>query len=130
MGILWEENTVWVFIVMTVIIGGGAAFLAGRALALTWRPVWYPIGYMLLLGGAVRFFHFSLFNGTLLSLQYYLADTAVLIAATLLGYRLKRRQQMITQYRWLYEGAGPLSWRRRDETKQAAGSANEQHNPG
>ena len=31
--------------------------------------------YMLVLAAAVRFFHFALFEGTLLSLQYYRVDT-------------------------------------------------------
>ena len=40
----------------------------------------------LILGAAVRFLHFSLFGGTLLSLHYYLVDSAVCIGVRL--YRL------------------------------------------
>ena len=49
-------------------IGGGAAWLAGRAIAQTWRPFWQVVVYMLLLGAAVRFVHFALFEADLLSL--------------------------------------------------------------
>ena len=54
-----------------------------------------------MLGCVVRFFHFALFDGTLLSLRYYLVDAAVCLLAALLGYRITRVRQMTTQYRWL-----------------------------
>ncbi len=110
MGILWE-NSFGVFLVLTVIIGGGAAYMTGRALASHWRPIIQPILYTLLLAAVVRFFHFALFDGGLLSVHYFIVDAAVLIAATLLGYRLTRVRQMVTQYSWLYERAGLFNWR-------------------
>ena len=70
---------------VTIILGGGAAALSGRAIAQTWRPWWQIIAYMLILGGVVRFFHFSLFSGTLLSLHYYLVDSAVCMLAGFAG---------------------------------------------
>ena len=108
---LFVEDSWRVFLVMSVIIGGGAAFLAGRGLASKWRPVWKLVVYMIPLGLALRFFHYALFNGELLSLHYFITDTAVLLAAGLLGYRLTLVGQMVGQYPWLYERAGPLSWR-------------------
>ena len=67
----------WLQVVMvTGVIGGGAALLAGRAVASTWRPYWYVIAYMLLLGAGVHFLHFALFHGDILSLPSYLADAA------------------------------------------------------
>ena len=42
----------------------GAAWLAGRAIAQTWRPWWSAVAYMLILGLAVRFFHYALFANT------------------------------------------------------------------
>jgi hypothetical protein len=65
------------------------------------RPWWQAVVYALLLGTVVRFFHFALFEGTLLSLRYYLVDAAVCVIAALLGYRTTRSRQMATQYRWL-----------------------------
>ena len=70
-GILYEEEYAGLFLLVTVIMGGGAAFLAGRAIASTWRPWWHVAFYMLLLGAAVRFIHFALFEGTLLSPQFF-----------------------------------------------------------
>lgn len=108
---LFVEDSPWIFLIMTVIIGGGAAFLAGRSLAAKWRPVWMPVAYMIPMGIALRFFHYALFEGALLSVHYFITDTLVLMAGALLGYRLTRVSQMISQYPWLYERSGPLSWR-------------------
>jgi hypothetical protein len=97
--------------VITGIIGGGAAWLAGRAIAHTWRPLWHAVGYMLLLGFAVRFAHFALGSGTLVSLPSYLADTVFLCVVGSLGWQATRTTQMVTQYPWLYQRTGPLTWR-------------------
>jgi len=43
----------------------------------------------------------------------YLIDTATLAAITALAWRLARARKMVSQYPWLYERAGPLSWRDR-----------------
>jgi len=110
MDIFYEENF-GVFLLVTIILGGGAAALAGRALAATWRPWWQVIAYMLILGTAVRFIHFSLFGGTLLSAQYYLVDSAFCIAFGLIGFRMTRIAQMVQHYRWLYEPYGSVRWR-------------------
>ncbi|MFL5055122.1 MAG: DUF6867 family protein, partial [Microvirga sp.] len=77
---LVSESNFWVFFFLTVVFGGGAAFLAGRALAQKWRPVWQAVVYMLLLGVAVRFFHYALFEEPLLSPYYFVVDCIVLIA--------------------------------------------------
>ena len=111
---LFIEDSPWIFLIMTVIIGGGAAFMSGRGLASKWRPVWMAVAYMIPMGLALRFFHYALFEGNLLSLRFFMTDTLVLVAGTLLGYRLTRVQQMVSQYPWLYERAGPLAWRSRN----------------
>ena len=108
------EDSPWIFLIMTVIIGGGAAFMSGRGLASKWRPVWMAVAYMIPMGLALRFFHYALFEGNLLSLRFFMTDTLVLVAGALLGYRLTRVQQMVSQYPWLYERAGPLAWRSRN----------------
>ncbi|MCG8492142.1 MAG: hypothetical protein MI743_11050 [Sneathiellales bacterium] len=110
MGILWE-NSFGVFFALTVVIAGGAAFMTGRSLAAKWRSPIQPVLAMLLLGAADRFFHFALFEGSLLSVQYYIVDTTVLILIALLGYRLMRVNQMVQQYPWLYARSGPFAWR-------------------
>ena len=112
-GLLYEEDSFGVFLLVTVALGGGAAWLTGRAVAQTWRPVWQAIIYALILSAAVRFIHFSLFDGTLLSLHYYLVDSVVLLGLSLLGFRAARVAQMVSQYRWINEPDGPMRWRRR-----------------
>lgn len=122
MGILWE-NSLGVFLTLTVILGGGAAWLSGRAIAMTWRPFIQVVLYMVLLTGAVRFLHFSLFQGSLFSPHYFLIDFLVLMIAASLGFRLTRVRQMVNQYRWLYERSGPFSWRERNASEEVAGRA-------
>ncbi len=112
-GLFYEEGSFGVFVLVTIVLGGGAAWLAGRAVALTWRPWWQVVSYALILGFAVRFIHFSLFNGTLLSLHYYLVDSAFCMALGFFGFRVARVGQMVTQYHWLNAAAGPLRWRRK-----------------
>jgi hypothetical protein len=108
-----SDDSPLVFLILTMIIGGGAAFLAGRGLARSWKPFWRIVFYMALLAGAVRFFHYALFDGRLLSPYYYLVTYVVLLIAASLGFRAMRTTQMVTQYRWLYERTSPLTWRDR-----------------
>ena len=78
---LYAPRTPLQVALVTGVLGGGAAFLAGRAIAQTWRPFWNVLLYMAMLGAAVRFVHFALFEGTLLSPASYLADTLYLLMA-------------------------------------------------
>lgn len=111
-GLYVGEN--WMQVVMvTGVIGGGAALLAGRAISATWRPYWYVIAYMLMLGAGVRFLHFALFAGQFLSLPSYLIDALYLVLVGSLAYRVTRVRQMARQYPWLYEQTGPFTWRDR-----------------
>jgi hypothetical protein len=111
--IFYEENSIWIFVLLTVVLGGGAAALTGRAIAAAWRPWWHVIPLTLLVGAAVRFLHFALFEGTLLSLTYYVADTAVCLVCGLIGFRLMRVSQMVICYGWINERADIYSWRRK-----------------
>jgi uncharacterized protein DUF6867 len=112
-GLLYEEDSLGVFLLVTVVLGGGAAALAGRAVALTWRPWWHLVVYMLMLGVAVRFIHFALFGGTLLSIHYYAVDTLLCMAFGFAGFQAARARRMIAQYPWINEPDGPLRWRRK-----------------
>ena len=85
----------------------------GRAIAQTWPPLPQVAIYTLVIAGAVRFIHYSLFDGTLLSLHYYLVDSVVLLGLSLIGFRAARVAQMVSQYRWINEPDGPMRWRRR-----------------
>jgi len=109
-----EENSLGIFLLITVGMGGGAAWLAGRAIAATWRPAWHVALYAFPLALAVRFLHFALFNAKLLAPHYYLVDYLVCLGFGCLGFRLMRVRQMVTRYRWINERAGLFGWRRRD----------------
>jgi hypothetical protein len=110
---IYEHESLLQVLFVTGILGGMAAWATGKALADTWRPFKQLVGYMLLLGGAVRFTHFALFQGELFSLPSYLADMLYLLAMGSIAYRLTRTCRMVTQYRWLFERTGPFSWRER-----------------
>ena len=111
--LLYEEGSFFVFVLVSIILGGGAGWLTGQAIALTWRPHWQIVLYTLILGCGVRFIHFSVFGGTLLSLHYYAVDTAICMGLAFLGFRRARAAQMISHYPWINEAAGPMRWRRR-----------------
>ena len=113
--LLYESgaNGLWIFMLVTVAMGGSAAFLSGQAIAQTWRPFWHIPVYMLAIAGLVRFFHFALFDEPMLALKNFLVDYVLMLAAAALGYRLVRAQQMARQYGWLFRRAGMLGWRRR-----------------
>lgn len=119
---LYPDESFTQIMLVTGVLGGGAAFLAGRAIAQTWRPFWHVLIYMALLGCAVRFVHFALFDGTLLSPASYACDTLYLFILGTLAWRMTRAAQMATQYHWLFERTGPLTWRQRP----AESAANQQ----
>ena len=100
-----------VFIGVTVVLFGGAAFLMGQAIGGTWRPAWQNVLYGLLLGVANRFIVFALFGGPFLTVIPYVVNTAILIGLALLAYRLTLVHKMVSQYPWVYQRAGLFSWK-------------------
>ncbi len=100
-----------VFIGITVVIMGFAAYMTGQAVANSWQPAWYAVVYCFLLGIADRFLTWGLFAGDGLSVTGYLIDTAVLIAIAMVAFRLTQARRMVEQYPWIYERTGPFSWR-------------------
>lgn len=120
MGGLYETETFAQVLFVTGILGGGAAWATGRAIADTWRPYVQLLAYMILLGGAVRFAHFALFGATLLSIPSYFADMLYLLAVGSIAWRMTRARRMVTQYGWLYERTGPFTWRPRVPPAESA----------
>lgn len=112
MGIIWE-NSFSVFFFLTCVVAGGIAWMTGRGIAQTWRPLWQMFSYAVLLAAATRFMHFALFEGTLLSLHYLIVDFAVLALIGFLGFRFTRARQMQLQYSWEWEISSPFSARRK-----------------
>lgn len=102
-----------VFIGVTLFLSGFAAYMTGKALATTWRPLSQVALYSLLLGLADRFLTWSLFQGELLSVSGYLIDSLVIFIITLLAFRMTLARRMTAQYPWVYERAGLFAWRER-----------------
>lgn len=110
-------TTVGVFVGVTGVVMGFAAYMTGQALANTWKPIWHAMVYCVLLAFASRFLIFGLFEGKLLSASGYLADVLVLVAAALFAYRLNQARKMVSQYPWLYERRGLFNWRELDRSR-------------
>lgn len=110
LSIFVEQNT-WIFIILTCILGGGAAYAAGRNLAQGWRPYWLLFVYMLIFTCGIRFLHFALFQSELFSLKYYFSHGLVVQLFALLGYRVTLAKQMVSKYPFAFERSGLLTWR-------------------
>ena len=107
------EQNPWIFLVLTVCLGGGAAFMAGRSVAQGWKPPGLLFIYLLIFTAGLRFLHYALFQSQLTSLQYYFSHGLIIMAAGFLGYRLTLTRQMVEKYPWLYERTSPLGWRQK-----------------
>ncbi|HTO31674.1 MAG TPA: hypothetical protein VL202_10930 [Pararhizobium sp.] len=110
-GILYEEPTIWQFMLVTVIMGGWTAWRTGKSCADNWSSYATLVAYTLLLGVAIRFIHHALFEGSMLTGRYYVVDTVILLLFATGGYRFYRTKQMTEKYYWLYEKASPFSWK-------------------
>lgn len=116
----YASENIFQVLFVTLVLGGTCAFLAGRAIATTWRSIWIALAAMIPMGFAVRFVHFALFNETLLLPQTYLEETLLLMVIAGLSFQRTRAKQMVGQYYWLYEPSGPLSWRLRQDAPPKA----------
>ena len=104
-------TSITVFIGITVLLMGFAAYMTGQGVANTWKPLWHLFPYSVLLGFADRFLVWGLFHGDGLSVSGYVIDTIVLLLISILAYRLTQARKMATQYPWMYERVGPFTWR-------------------
>lgn len=104
-----------VFVFVTLMLAGAAAFATGRAVASKWQPLWQLVVFVGLLTLACRFLHYALFHQPFLDLRNVAVDFVVLLVIALAGFRLARQRQMVGQYPWLFEASGPMSWRRRSD---------------
>jgi hypothetical protein len=112
-GILYAESSAISFILITGVMGGGAAWLMGRSIAQTWRPFVILFAYAVLLGLGIRFIHYAMFQSPLLSLKYFIVDYTVILALAILGWRKRRAEQMASQYSFSFTAVGPFGWRRK-----------------
>ena len=98
-------NGLWIFLLVSVVMGASTAYVAGKAIAETWRPYWHGLLYALVIGLAVRFIHFALFEELLVSARNYMADCIILVLAATAGYKVTRSRQMRQQYGFLVSAA-------------------------
>ena len=106
-------------LVSAIVVYGGFSLMTGQSIARTWRAWPQCIGYALLLAAAARLTEFVLFVGRTEYLHDYvignaafsILTTAYYIGLTLLAHRVTTARMMVSQYPWLYERAGLLSWR-------------------
>jgi hypothetical protein len=109
---LYSGESLVAVILVTIVLGGGAAALLGRAIARAWRPPRQVALAAIPLGAAARFIHFALFQAVLLSPLSYACDTVFFCIVGLIAWRATRASQMVRQYPWLYRSVGPLSLRK------------------
>jgi hypothetical protein len=110
--LLWEVSA-FEFVLVTIVLGGAAAWMTGRSVAHSWGTNKLLGFYIVLLTAAVRFIHFSLFDGSLLSLHYYIVDLIVLLAIAFAAKRFTRTRQMASQYSFKFVRSGPFAWKER-----------------
>ena len=74
---LYAEGSFLHVLFLTFVLGCGCAWAAGRAIALSWRPAWIAAGAMVLIGFALRFLHFALFQEPLLEPVTWIFETSL-----------------------------------------------------
>ena len=104
-------NSPGVFLGVTVVLVGFAAYMTGQALGSGWKPYWQLVAACALLGVAARFLSFALFGGELFTVGGYLAGVAALLVIGTFAFRMNRARKMVSQYPWLYSRAGLFGWR-------------------
>jgi hypothetical protein len=109
--LIWEVSFAY-FLLVTVVLFGGAAYLTGRAVARQWQSNITLLIYIVLLACGARFIHYALYRGTLITPYYYIVDLVVLLALAFLGMRVTRAAQMARQYGFAYRRSGLLGWQR------------------
>jgi hypothetical protein len=110
MGNFLYEDSVVHFVLVTLVMGGWAAWMTGKACASTWSRYTTLFFYLTLLTVAIRFLHQAPFGGNMFSAYYFVVDFIIIQLVGLLSYRLKLASQMVSRYGWLFQKSGPISW--------------------
>ena len=103
-------TTPGVFIGLTLILVGGAALLAGRAIGDNWKPARQVVAAALGLALVDRFLIFALFEGELLSLWGFIFHFLVLAALGLVAWRITQVSRFVNQYPWRYRRTSPFGY--------------------
>lgn len=109
------------FLIVNLLIAGGAAWITGRAISTHWRPMWQALAYCLLLALGTRFVLFALFGAKLFSVSGLIVTLAILATIGAFSFRVSRARKMVAQYPWLYERTGLIGWRERHPSDHRAG---------
>ena len=104
------STSVWVFVILALVFGL-CSWLAGQAAARGWRSMPVALGYAVLIALADRFLLFALRDASLLDPTGLVIALVMFPAIAALAYRWNQVDMMVSQYPWLYERAGLLSWR-------------------
>jgi len=99
---------------LVLIIGFWTAWRSGKAAAEGWNGYTTVVVYTLLLGVAMRFLHYALFQGPFISPFYYIIDVVILLVFSSAGFRIRRTRQMVQNYYWLYEPTSAFSFKKKD----------------
>lgn len=112
MGWFWPATPygLYVFLGLTLILGGLGAVSIGRAMAASWNPITKVLFYCALLAAGVQFLHYALYQEQLLTLHYYLVNFAALAIIGVMAWRLQRVRQMTERYFWAFEKSGLAGW--------------------
>ena len=115
-GLFFESDTGvrMVLRFLVVLLGFWTAWRTGKAVAEGWQGYATVVIYTLLLGVVMRFLHYSLFQGPMLSPLLYGVDVLILLAFSTAGFRLRRSRQMVDNYYWLYDRTSAFSWKKKD----------------
>jgi len=108
-----------VFIGLTLVLLGAAAWMMGRAVAESWKPRWHILPYALLLAATNRFLAFALFEERLLAPLPFVLASLVMIGIGAFAWRTAHVAKMVRQYPWLYERQGIFSYRERAGSRPA-----------
>lgn len=90
-----------VFLGVTLVLGGLAAFASGRSVARGWRPLGLLALYAAPLAFAMRFLHWSLFGEPIFAALPALIAYVYALAIESVSWRLTHHALVRRQYPWL-----------------------------
>ncbi|WP_349963194.1 DUF6867 family protein [Rhizobium sp. ZPR3] len=94
-----------------VLLGFWTAWRAGKSLADNWAGFPQVFACTFLIALVMQFLHHALFDGPMLSIFYFTVDYSMLLVLAIAGFRMRRTDQMVRSYYWLYERSSAFSWR-------------------
>ena len=109
-----DSGVRYVLRALVVLLGFWTAWRTGKSVADGWGDYSRVVLYTFMLGFVMRFLHHALFAGPVLSPFYYVLDVVLLLVFSTAGFRLRRTNQMVNNYYWLYERSSLFAWKKKD----------------